>query len=135
MIYKILFSLAVLVPQIAVAGERVCPSGFLPKSFRGAYIDQSTATGTNVELTASSYKFKDLRGELKITSCIVQGFRILTIVDGSNPDSVDNGVLLRAESGNLVVLPLSRVPTSDWPNRVTDLIRSATPAMVLQKAN
>lgn len=133
---KLLLTLVVFfAPQLSVAGEKICESGLLPPAYHGSYVDSSTAQGTAVELTATAYKFPDFGGGLQLASCIVQGFRILTITDQSSPDSVENGVLLQAESGSLVLIKLRRTPTSNWPNRVVDLIRMATPGLVLQKVN
>lgn len=133
-IHKVLAVIAVLVfPAISTASDKVCEAGKLPKAYRGTYIDGSTAAGTKVELTDSAYRFTDSGGEMQIASCLVQGFRVLTITDSSNPNSVENGVLLKSESGNLVLIALNRMPTNDWPNRVSDLIRASAPAMVLQK--
>jgi hypothetical protein len=134
-IHKFLALIAVLVfPVISAASEKVCESGKLPKTYRGTYLDVSTVAGTKIELTDSVYRFLDSGGEMQIAACLVQGFRVLTITDASNPDSVENGVLLKSESGNLVLIALNRMPTNDWPNRVSDLIRASAPTMVLQKA-
>lgn len=134
-LHKFLAVMAVIAcPAISDASVKVCESGKLPKAYRGTYVDVSTVAGTKVELTDSAYRFTDTGGEMQIAACLVQGFRVLTITDASNPGSVENGVLLKSESGNLVLIALNRMPTNDWPNRVSDLIRASAPAMVLQKA-
>jgi hypothetical protein len=105
------------------APEKFCESGSLPKEYQGRYRDGASLSELAiVEFQAD--KFLLIPGELQITSCVIQGYRVITFTDVSAPNFVENGIVTMNEHRDLTVIFLEKKPESHWPNRIVDMLDS-----------
>ncbi|MFN8790953.1 MAG: hypothetical protein ACK5Y2_05785 [Bdellovibrionales bacterium] len=90
----------------------VCRSGQLPPEFHGTY--RTPSSNTALIFTKNRLGFEGISGGyLKLKSCLVQGRRVITLID-STPEQTQNFVVTKLPNGHLQVRDLTDGETQVW---------------------
>lgn len=109
----IIFLSVIFLSEFSLAFEiPFCKTGALPAIFHGSY--KTTSSNTFIRLTADKMYFEGFQGAfLKVTSCVHNQKRIMSLLDGE-PNTAQNLIVLKLPNGNLIVEDLETREVQTW---------------------
>lgn len=120
-LFNTIFTLLLILstPSMASEAVKLCSKGkdlSLPKAYQGKFA--SSVGGAHV-FTKNQYILEGL-GYFNLSSCIIQGFRVITLTDSANPGSAINFTVTLNEQNDLVAISLENMEKNgDLPTFLT----------------